>query len=241
MRTCTKCGTAKPLDCFSPERRTRTGYQSQCKACRSAAGCETAQRKRIAGIQRQDPEKKRAADRAYYAANRERRKGYIAEWQRANPDKVQANRTKNDTDRRSKRKRRDRIRETDRAWRSANRDKVNAYWRDRHAKFPELMVTKTMKRHARKMNAPGRGVTADEWVAIVACFGNRCAYCLARAEALEMDHVEPLARGGAHEPENVVPACTACNSSKKARTLFACFARSLVIGQRMANHFSDAA
>jgi 5-methylcytosine-specific restriction endonuclease McrA len=46
--------------------------------------------------------------------------------------------------------------------------------------------------------------------------GRRCVYC---ATALDfdtatLDHVHPLAHGGAHHPGNVVLACTRCNRLK---------------------------
>ncbi len=46
-------------------------------------------------------------------------------------------------------------------------------------------------------------------------FGDLCAYgCQRPAEAI--DHIWPVARGGKSVPGNLVPACTSCNSSKKA-------------------------
>jgi len=47
-----------------------------------------------------------------------------------------------------------------------------------------------------------------------------CHYCgkKAAAGALTMDHVVPVARGGVSTRGNVVPACEACNKSKKYLT-----------------------
>ena len=47
-----------------------------------------------------------------------------------------------------------------------------------------------------------------------------CHYCGKQvgAEALTMDHVVPVARGGTSAKGNVVPACDACNKSKKFLT-----------------------
>lgn len=47
-----------------------------------------------------------------------------------------------------------------------------------------------------------------------------CHYCGKRVgpEALTMDHVVPVARGGASAKGNVVPACEACNKTKKYLT-----------------------
>jgi 5-methylcytosine-specific restriction endonuclease McrA len=45
----------------------------------------------------------------------------------------------------------------------------------------------------------------------------RCCYCPALASHL--DHVVPIAKGGADVEHNIVPACAACNLSKGAKTL----------------------
>lgn len=45
--------------------------------------------------------------------------------------------------------------------------------------------------------------------------GHTCQYCGAQAE--NVDHVEPLSRGGAHAWSNVVASCRRCNSRKENR------------------------
>jgi 5-methylcytosine-specific restriction enzyme A len=47
-----------------------------------------------------------------------------------------------------------------------------------------------------------------------------CHYCgkVVGARKLTMDHVVPVARGGRSTKGNVVPACDACNKTKKYRT-----------------------
>jgi 5-methylcytosine-specific restriction endonuclease McrA len=47
-----------------------------------------------------------------------------------------------------------------------------------------------------------------------------CHYCgrSVPPDQLTMDHVVPVARGGRSTKGNVVPACPACNQSKKALT-----------------------
>lgn len=49
-----------------------------------------------------------------------------------------------------------------------------------------------------------------------------CAYCDAAfgpEVVCEVDHVVPLARGGAHDLHNLVPACQACNGAKSDRMI----------------------
>ena len=47
-----------------------------------------------------------------------------------------------------------------------------------------------------------------------------CHYCGKKfaARELTMDHIVPIARGGTSTKGNVVPACRACNQSKKLAT-----------------------
>lgn len=78
-----------------------------------------------------------------------------------------------------------------------------------------------MRRRARLRDGVSPGVSPAQWATIVEYFGHACAYCLRRDRKLEREHVEPIARGGRDEPDNVVPACRPCNTSKGARTLFA--------------------
>lgn len=72
------------------------------------------------------------------------------------------------------------------------------------------------RRHGRKM--AGRGVSTQELRDLLEAYGGICAYCRV-ADADTIDHVMPLARGGHHEIENILPACRACNFEKHTMTL----------------------
>jgi len=52
--------------------------------------------------------------------------------------------------------------------------------------------------------------------------GFTCQYCGAKAPAvkLEVDHVVPVAEGGAHTADNLATACWPCNNGKRARMIF---------------------
>lgn len=54
---------------------------------------------------------------------------------------------------------------------------------------------------------------------LLAKWEHRCAYCLTTGVPLEMDHVEPRARGGSDRVANRVPACHACNQAKADKLL----------------------
>lgn len=63
----------------------------------------------------------------------------------------------------------------------------------------------------------GAGVAASDLAALRDLFNGHCAYCMS-AEATTFDHVVPLARGGLHQIDNLLPACRPCNMTKNART-----------------------
>ncbi len=57
--------------------------------------------------------------------------------------------------------------------------------------------------------------------------GQRCVYCATHLDqrTATLDHVLPLARGGAHDPGNLVVACGPCNRLKGDLIPFEFFAR----------------
>lgn len=78
---------------------------------------------------------------------------------------------------------------------------------------PEKASAQRRLRKARVRGAVGN-VTAAEWEAIKARYGQRCLCCGATDRPLTMDHVVPIALGGTHTPDNVQPLCGPCNRKK---------------------------
>ena len=77
----------------------------------------------------------------------------------------------------------------------------------------------TRNYRARKAGAnDGWNSTVDWWEVLLARFEYRCAYCRRKVK-MTMDHVIPLARGGKHIPDNIVPACESCNYRKRDRLI----------------------
>lgn len=93
--------------------------------------------------------------------------------------------------------------EYNRRWRSQNRDKHRLHSRNYWA---------------RKRSASVGRVSLQEWQEAIREHNSRCAYCGLKAK-LTMDHIIPLSRGGLHCLENIVPACTSCNSKKGTKSL----------------------
>jgi len=61
-------------------------------------------------------------------------------------------------------------------------------------------------------------LTWPQWEGILAAFNGKCAYCDAAGE-MQIEHVVPVARGGTHTADNIVPSCKKCNNSKNAKEL----------------------
>ena len=57
-------------------------------------------------------------------------------------------------------------------------------------------------------------LTPQQWYLVLSAFDYACAYCESH-NAITMDHIEPLSRGGDHAVWNVVPACWPCNIGKR--------------------------
>lgn len=75
------------------------------------------------------------------------------------------------------------------------------------------------KKHIAKEREKARKLKKSQWWLDKLNQG-LCHYCGKKfgAAELTMDHVVPVARGGTSSPGNIVPACKACNASKKLTT-----------------------
>lgn len=189
-------------------------------------------------------------DRAYYEANKERITAQKREYNRRNAEKMAAakkryeevNRVRMQAKRREWRERnkeklrRDKLmyylknkaREDARvrAWRTANPDRLQNYWRDWYYGDLEHSRAQAIDNQARRRSRLGDGrVTRADWTRIKDEYGHRCAYCARHPARLEQEHLEPLSRGGTHDPDNVVPACRQCNASKSDASLLLWLAR----------------
>jgi hypothetical protein len=88
------------------------------------------------------------------------------------------------------------------------REHANAEYRAAYARDSRAIRARV---YARKRDVDPLPVEAQE--ILTEWFEGRCAYCENRATT--WDHIIPVRDGGRTVPGNVVPACNACNSSKK--------------------------
>lgn len=88
--------------------------------------------------------------------------------------------------------------------------------RDYTRRNPDKVRSWRQRRGARlKSNSPmDRSETIDYRAVIVF---DPCVYCGGQAAAV--DHIQPVANGGADSWENMAPVCVSCNSSKQSKDL----------------------
>ena len=212
---CARCGIN--------ERRTSHSYCAACgreyqqwwamnnKESRSAASKRAALKRMVT-----DPDKERNRQRLvankYRAAHRERYLATVREWRRKNPDKV----------REAKARYRAKNRASIRAY-DAQRRRCNSEWRAPVRRWeernPDLVRQAKLVREARR-RARKKGVMVGTVTRILieqrfSMFGWRCWVCGGVSDSI--DHVKPLARGGAHILANLRPVCGPCNARKADR------------------------
>lgn len=96
LKCCNQCKQAKPLTDFSPQKGTRDGVMTRCKACRRAisrakyAADPHAERTRLAEFHRLHPDARRRYGEKWVAANFEKASETKKKWLRDNPEKALA-------------------------------------------------------------------------------------------------------------------------------------------------------
>ncbi len=142
-----------------------------------------------------DKERILAKNRAYYHVNKDKLDVKRREWYKRNKEQTLAR---------------------GRAWYQANKERVREVTRAWKLSNWERYQENNSRRYVATKNGEGR-LTAEQWKAIKAAYGNRCCYCGRKMKRLTQDHVIPLSKGGTHTPDNVVPACLSCNAGKRDR------------------------
>ena len=106
----------------------------------------------------------------------------------------------------------------DRAYKERNRVRLNQWFREWAKKNPERKRAINVAHRAAQVSAYS-SVTPEHITALRKRQRGRCYWCNEKLAAWHLDHVVPLARGGAHRPENVVLACKTCNLRKGVRSV----------------------
>lgn len=140
-------------------------------------------------------ENARARRAAWTPEQRAKANAIVERWRKENPEKYVAGH---------------------RGWYARNAEYARAAKLAEYRRNPEAFYARNLVRKARLADAlceHGPKCVTDEFIAEV--YASQCLYCGAPAQHL--DHFYPIARGGLHCVENIVPACQPCNNSKCSR------------------------
>lgn len=105
----------------------------------------------------------------------------------------------------------------DERWRIENQEHKRAYNRAWFNAHPG-MRTEYGKRYLERRRANGGSFTNEEFQALCAEHGNRCARCDAEGP-LQSDHIIPVSKGGTSDIANIQPLCAKCNSKKHTKAI----------------------
>jgi 5-methylcytosine-specific restriction endonuclease McrA len=195
MKVCNTCGESKALEAYPKRKDSKDGSANRCKECTKAYK---------EAYYAKNREKSNAKSRADYALNREKYKKIHAEWAANNADRITSHKKAYYA------KNREKVITAAADWAAANPEKrssVAAKWQKAN---PEAMSATVHRRRARKAANGVNAVSTQEWATIAAM---PCTACAAPGPS-EVDHIVPIARGGAHTIGNLIPLCRSCNASK---------------------------
>lgn len=205
-KPCTRCKITKPREDFNRRAAMADGLRSQCKACDAAD--------RRAGRERDRPRQRewreanrvrvRQADRDRYHRDPARFRTRKQEWARANPETVRESRRKTQL------KYPHASADRSRRWREANPD-ADHLWREANR---ELSRARIQRYRARKKELTIIPFTVEQLAARLSMFPG-CWIC--GGPGTEVDHVKPLAKGGAHMLANLRKICRSDNARKSDR------------------------
>lgn len=215
-RTCPRCKINKLAAEFYASKSTGHGLTSYCRCCIKA---ETAKRQagmtplqRVAAQDRRQEQinLRRANDPVFAAALRlkesrwrekhgtapiknrfpEEHAAYMREWRTGNKEAAR------------------RIScEANRRYRISDPDRVRI-----------SSAISNANRRAHKLGLPGR-LAYEDWLLILVKMHGRCAFCLAEGCILDLEHVDPLSKGGTNDRSNITSSCRPCNGQKHSRSL----------------------
>ncbi len=221
LKTCTKCGYEFPVDrghFYGRQHGERYVFDARCKTCTKAqtaaygkAHPEQTKAYAAAGRERHR-DKRREYNRRYDDEHRAERSAYKSEWMKKNPEKSA------EYHRRWAERHPEYTKEKTEQYYESMRAAQRRY-RRKHPEYTRSPAVVSGRRNyaARRKGATGSHTQADILDQYKRQRG-RCYWCRAKVGGkYHVDHVMPLAKGGATDPTNLVISCPTCNSSRKAK------------------------
>lgn len=229
-KTCPRCGIVKSLAGFYNDRSTRDGKSVYCKVCQRSAVDQYHAANRDIILERQRlrnaifPERRRAQRIRYRAAHREELLIRDARYRVEHSEQIRMYQAQ------YRATHREELRTRKAEYHIANRERICNYVRyyvmthqeqvrASRIRRRDAINAKTMRRRARKLNAPV--VERVNRQDIIKRDRGICHICKKRVAPKDMslDHLVPLVHGGEHTARNLAVAHKVCNSKRGAGRL----------------------
>jgi hypothetical protein len=202
MKTCTTCGETKPHSEYHSQKKSKDGLRSSCKQCRNLKNSE---------YRKNNPEKVRDSWVSYKEKNTELVKQRLKDWMVANKEKARARSSEWYAANKEK------VKAKASLWQKQNKEKVKAMSAAYYAKNPEKFKSASHTRRARKIKAGGK-LSKDLPVKLFKLQRGKCACCKKPlGKNYHMDHIIPLALGGANTDDNIQLLRATCNLQKHTK------------------------
>lgn len=186
-KRCGKCKQLQPLSEYHKQAKSKDGLQDRCKACKREAG----------RLWRAD----------WRSNNREAHRAEVKAFREADPARAKAMR------RRNYEKNKDKELATMAVNYQNNKELRQQQARERYQANPIPAKQAAARRRAKMQDNGIYEVSDKEWAKLEL---GPCFYC-GSTESIEIDHIIPIDRGGAHSIGNLMPLCLIHNRSKHTK------------------------
>ena len=197
MKQCSKCH-AQNAD-FYTDKRASDGLQSQCKRCTLAGQAANYERNKPQILAYEAARYVRLKPlilqkcKAYYASNQAEVRARVAAYRAKNAAAISLSKQQK---------------------RAASPALYKAIDRARYLANPGAYKSRARARDKKLLGQPG--FTETDVLALLKLQRGQCACCRVKLTRFEIDHVDPLALGGAHSVRNIQLLCRLCNRQKHA-------------------------
>lgn len=224
LKECTKCKRELPMTLmyFRADKRLKSGLRSDCKECCGSSFTEIKKAKKGYKICA-DCERELLATKDNFTGNRTLKDGLNSYCKMCKHKRDAIYRKNNrekiiESELARQRRNKEHVAKTKRKYRKRNKDKIKEYFREYAKANADKFVKYTQKRNALKKQLPST-LSNGQWEEIKEYFHHKCAYCNSKRK-ITQDHFVPLSKGGEYTHNNIIPACTSCNSSKHNKSFF---------------------
>lgn len=201
-KVCRVCKLTKQSAEFSRHASNKDGLQTACKTCTRAY---------LATYHDKNRESANRKSSEYYAKNKEARKAANKRWVSENMDRYAEWR------RSYYQQNKDRILERSNARYQEKGEEIRARLTAYRAAYPERRRAIDARMRVKRLIAPGSHTAADI-ANLMKLQRGKCVVCKCDIrKSFHVDHVQPLAKGGSNDRDNLQLLCPPCNKRKHAR------------------------